>query len=188
MVLGYSLDSRDRADPPSTVSSISYASTKNQVFHNANEKALCRDAPHTPRPSVALREGGLCRGGFCQIDGTLPSTEGFQIKYRAAQKRGKSVSVHAVIPDDLRRAFVGFLERERKYDEKHFYRTHSSSRATLLWIAKEYPKVPITVAMSYFKENGNMKFRELSYGRRRNLIAYIESIQYNEKEIKKFVS
>ena len=122
------------------------------------------------------------------LDGTLPTVEGFLIKKRAAEKCDKKVSIHAVIPDDLRRAFVAFLERERKFDEEHFYRTHFSSRKTLLEIAETYPDVSITVVTSYFRKEKEMEFEIFAHEDRANLIAYLQEIQYTEGEITKIVS
>ncbi|MDE2024935.1 MAG: DUF2188 domain-containing protein [Patescibacteria group bacterium] len=53
----------------------------------------------------------------------------------------KTPIIYTVIPDDLKRAFVAFLNRDRKFSDTHFYKTHSGSRKTLLWIAQNNPAV-----------------------------------------------
>src|SRR5262249_7911336 len=70
------------------------------------------------------------------VDVTLAISEGAKIKVRAAQKAGKAVRVVAVWPRDLKIAFAAFLQRDRKYPDEYFYRTHSVSRRVLLEIAE----------------------------------------------------
>ncbi|MBI3074658.1 MAG: hypothetical protein HYY92_00360 [Parcubacteria group bacterium] len=119
-----------------------------KALHTSSEKQVILLSGGAASGKTEYLSAYLAETSAIILDGTLPTVEGFLIKKRAAEKRGKKVSVHAVIPDDLRRAFVAFLERERKFDEEHFYRTHSSSRKTLLEIAENYPEVPITIAIS----------------------------------------
>src|SRR5437667_7512755 len=61
--------------------------------------------------------------------------------------------IYSVIPDDLGRAFTAFLHRERKFSDSHFYRTHSGSRKTLLWVAKNYPDVEVNLIESRSEEH-----------------------------------
>ena len=67
-------------------------------------------------------------------------TSSADIKLKKIQEAGRLPIIYAVIPDDLKRAFIAFLNRDRKFSDTHFYKTHSGSRKTLLWIAKNYPK------------------------------------------------
>ncbi len=159
-----------------------------KALHTSSEKQVILLSGGAASGKTEYLSAYLAETSAIILDGTLPTVEGFLIKKRAAEKRGKKVSVHAVIPDDLRRAFVAFLERERKFDEEHFYRTHSSSRKTLLEIAENYPEVPITIAISYIKTEKIMGFRTLEYKSRNELIAYLKQIQYNEEGIIKIVS
>lgn len=122
------------------------------------------------------------------VDGTLPSLKGFQIKKRTAENHSKHVSVHAVIPDDLQRAYSAFLERDRKYDEEHFYRTHADSRQTILEIARGFPDTEIRIVESYIEADGSMSFAVVQFPSREVLIDYLESIQYAEDEIRRYVA
>ncbi len=182
-----------------------YQPEKSGDFHRESARLADKEYTQTVRASdnkhVILLSGGaasgkteylsayLMDGNAIILDGTLPTLEGFLIKYRMAKQHGKEVSVHAVVPDDLRRAFIAFLERERKFDEEHFYRTHARSRKTLLEIANKYDDVRITMITSYFKrKNEKMEFRELIYRDRNDLVEYLRRIQYTEEEIVKIVS
>lgn len=128
----------------------------------------------------------LSKKSVIVFDGTLPSYEGAKIKIRKALKHGKIVEIHAVLPDDFLRALIAFLNRDRKFPPEHFYRTHSSSRKTLLEIAKNFPEVPICVVVSSYHKRGDSKmlFKVLTARNREELIEFIEQNQYNEDEIK----
>lgn len=181
-----------------------YVPEKSGDFHRESARLADKEYERTVRASgkkhVILLSGGAASGkteylsaylvdeDAIILDGTLPTLEGFLIKYRAAKKYGKEVSVHAVMPDDLRRAFIAFLERERKFDEEHFYRTHASSRKTLLEIAEKYKDAQIAIITSYVRERKKMEFEEISYGNSSDLVEYLKSIQYNEEDIIKLVS
>ncbi|MEX0877267.1 MAG: hypothetical protein WDZ40_00195 [Candidatus Spechtbacterales bacterium] len=117
------------------------------------------------------------------VDGTLSTLEGFKVKYKKAIQKKKKVYIHSVIPDDLKRAFIAFLARERKYDEKYFFETHSNSRTALLQIVKNYKNIPITIIQSRANKKNQMEFEELSYKSRKGLIDYLEDIKYNKNEI-----
>lgn len=97
------------------------------------------------------------------FDTTLPSVEGARSKIRKCLKLKKKVEVYAVIPDDLRRAFVAFLHRDRKFSDEHFYRTHSGSRKTLLWIATRHPEVTIHIIESSYTRAQELHFEEIEF-------------------------
>lgn len=122
------------------------------------------------------------------VDGTLPTLDGFSIKLKKALKAKKHVSVHAVIPDDLGRAFSAFLHRDRKYSDEHFYRTHSQSRVTLFGIVSDFPHIPIRIVESHTDADHKMTFSELVFKDRTVLVEYLQSIQYTEQEILKQVT
>jgi hypothetical protein len=121
------------------------------------------------------------------FDGTLPSIEGFKIKHKKALKCNKVLEVHAVIPYSFERAYIAFLARERKFDEKHFYRTHSQSRVTLLSIAREYPDTRITIVESKVEKDNSMIFTHFEFHKTKELVDYLQDIQYSEDEIVKII-
>lgn len=121
------------------------------------------------------------------FDGTLSTIHGAEIKIKKIIKKGKLPLVYSVIPDDLSRAFFAFLSRDRKFNDKHFYRTHSGARKTLLWIAKEYPQVEIKIFESSYSIKQDMIFREIILNKKKQTIEFLEKIQYNEEDIVKNV-
>lgn len=121
------------------------------------------------------------------FDSTLPTIEGARIKLRAIKKIGKKSVIVAVLPDDLQRSFAAFLGRDRKFNEKHFYRTHAGSRRTLLWIAREHPGVEIRIYESSYK-NDKLTYTNIFFEEHARLIAYLEKQQYNESEIAQLAS
>jgi hypothetical protein len=116
------------------------------------------------------------------MDGTLPSLEGARIKTRGARKYGKRVTVVAVWPADLRVAFAAFLQRDRKFPDEHFYRTHAQSRKTLLEIAQSDLDVEIKLYENQF-EDGGLTFYEYTFDTEEQLIEKLEQSQYTEQEI-----
>jgi len=121
------------------------------------------------------------------FDGTLPTIEGFKIKHKKALLSKKILAVHAVIPYSFERAYIAFLARERKYDEKYFYETHSQSRITLLSIAIEYPDTPITIVESRTKGSNSIIFIRIEFSKTKKLIDYLTEIQYSKDEIIKLI-
>ncbi len=122
------------------------------------------------------------------FDGTMPTLEGAKIKINKALRCGKRVEIHAVLPTSLETAFIAFLNRDRKFPPEHFYKTHSSSRQTLLEIARKFPEIPIKVVFSDSVKTGNdykMTFTKLLLSNRGILVAYLAENQYTEDEIKR---
>lgn len=122
------------------------------------------------------------------FDGTMPTLEGAKIKINKALRCGKRVEIHAVLPTSLETAFIAFLNRDRKFPPEHFYKTHSSSRQTLLEIARKFPEIPIEVVFSDNVKTGNdykMTFTKLLLPNRGILVAYLAENQYTEDEIKR---
>lgn len=180
-----------------------YTPAKSGDFHRESTRLADRKYRDILQKSqyknVILLSGGSASGkteymsayledkGDIIVDGTLPTLEGFEIKRRSALRLNKRVEVQAVLPDSLERAYIAFLERERKYKEKYFYRTHSQSRATLLGIAKKYLDVLITIIESSIEKDNSMRFKHFEFSGREELIDYLTKIQYSEEEIAKLV-
>lgn len=54
------------------------------------------------------------------LDATLSTKEGAEIKLKKILKANKKAVIYAVIPDDLKRAFIAFLNRDRRFSDTHF--------------------------------------------------------------------
>lgn len=117
------------------------------------------------------------------FDGTLSSTKRAERKLKKIIKENKTPIIYAVIPDDLKRAFIAFLRRDRKFRDTHFYRTHSSSRKTLLWIALNYPKVEINIVESSYTSSKGLQFIRIKLDNRQKLIEYLIGLQMTEDDI-----
>lgn len=123
-------------------------------------------------------------GGGIFFDGTLPSFEGAKIKIQNIQKQHRDFEIHFVLPKNFKNAFIAFLNRERHFSPNHFYRTHSTSRETILQIAQEFPEVCIRVIESRISEGQKyMIFEENTFENRQGLIDFLSKIQYTEEEI-----
>lgn len=150
--------------------------------------------------TVALMSGGTASGKteflvthlekepFIVLDGTLPTPEGAKIKIKKILKARKVPVIYSVIPDDLVRAFVAFLHRDRKFSESHFYRTHSGSRKTLLWIAENYPEVELNLVESSYTEDQRLRFKKLEFVGPEEFLEYLRKIQMTETDIIKAVN
>ncbi|MBP9670120.1 hypothetical protein KBD75_01835 [Candidatus Woesebacteria bacterium] len=117
------------------------------------------------------------------VDTTLPTPEGARIKINKALQAKKKVEIYSVIPDNLSRSFIAFLHRDRVFSQEHFYRTHSQSRATLLWIAQNYPEIKIHLIESKYTSTKKMIFSEITFSKRSELLKYLESIQLSQDAI-----
>lgn len=180
-----------------------YHPAKAENFHTAAvkiaDKYFAQSLKKLQGKLVILMSGGSASGkteflseyldNFDGIiyDGTLSTIEGAKIKIRKIQTALKKASVYAVFPDDLRRAFSAFLHRDRKFSDTHFYRTHSGSRKTLLWIAESFPDVEIKIYQSFYK-NETLLFREFVFESRLEMIEFLKKNQYTETEILKNVT
>lgn len=181
-----------------------YKPERSGDFHRESarlaDKAFEQALKHPDYQQVILLSGGSASGKTeylsaylaetpaIILDETLPTLEGFTIKFRKVIKIRKQLAVHAVIPDDLARAFSAFLHRDRKYSDEHFYRTHAQSRATLLGIASDFPNIPIRILESHIHSDQKMTFNELVFKDQTVLVEYLHKIQYTEKEILKQVT
>lgn len=117
------------------------------------------------------------------FDSTLFSTEGARVKIKKILKAKNTPKIYAVFPDDLRRAFTAFLNRDRRFSDEHFYRTHCGSRKTLLWIAEKYPSVEIEIFESRYLERGDMSFYKYVFEDHKGMIEFLKNSQYTEEEV-----
>lgn len=183
-----------------------YSPAKSELFHRQSAKLADKTFEEALKSrsekTVILMSGGTASGKseyvsaylaklrLIVFDGTLPSFEGAKIKIKKTLKAGKKVEIHLVLPNDLLVAFIAFLNRERKFSLGHFYRTHSSSRQTVLDIAQSFNDIPIKIFVSdvdYIGHRQTMTFKELKLNGRGELIEFMKQNQYNEEEIIKAV-
>lgn len=175
-----------------------YTPDKAGRFHEKSAKladqAFVKVVKEYPYKKVILVCGGSASGKSeflatqlikeeCIIfDGTLSSIKRAEIKLKKIIQENKFPIIYAVIPDDLKRAYGAFLRRDRKFSDTHFYRTHSSSRKTMLWIASNYPKVEINIVESSIK-SGDLQFTGIKFDNRQKLIEYLTGLQMTQGDI-----
>ena len=182
-----------------------YSPAASESFHTQSAKladiAYEQAMKSRPEQVVVLMCGGTASGKseyisvyleqkpYIVFDGTLPSFEGARIKIRKAQKAGKKVEIHAVMPEDFTIAYIAFLNRERKFSEEHFFRTHSQSRQTLLALAKEFVDLPIRVVFSEYamSDTTTLRFTNIVFSDRARMIEFLELTAYTESYIRKKV-
>ncbi len=116
------------------------------------------------------------------LDATLSTEEGAKIKLKKIIKARKVPIIYAVLPDDLKRAFIAFLNRDRKFSDAHFYKTHSGCRKTLLWIALNYRAIKINIIESSYTKN-QLQFAKIAFDTRKQVINYLTSLQLTESDI-----
>jgi hypothetical protein len=107
------------------------------------------------------------------FDATLSTELGAKNKIKEIIRAGKRPVVYSIIPDDLRRAFIAFLNRDRKFKDVHFYKTHSGSRKTVLWIAQTYPDIEINIIVSSYSSTEKLQFTHIRFENRINLLNYL---------------
>jgi hypothetical protein len=117
------------------------------------------------------------------MDATLSTDLGAGNKIRQIIKAKKMPIIYTVIPDNLRRAFIAFLNRDRKFSDTHFYKTHSGSRETLLWIAQNYPDIEINIVESTYTVEKKLQFIQIKFNDRQKLIDYLIGKQMIEGDI-----
>jgi hypothetical protein len=167
-----------------------------KLADKAYEKALKTRSENT----VVLMSGGSASGKteyisaylrnrkVIVLDGTLPTFDGAKIKIQKALKQNKKIEVHGVLPVDMKTAFIAFLNRDRKFPPEHFFRTHSSSRKTLLEIARNFPDIDVRIVFSKNPISNNkvsMSFTKLWIPDRSFLIDFLSENQYTESELKR---
>lgn len=181
-----------------------YSPDKAGEFHTMSarqaDKIFDRELKINPSSYVILLNGGTASGktefmstqlskkrGII-FDATLYTILGAETKIKKILKKNKSPIIYAIIPDNLRRAFIAFLNRDRKFSDKHFYETHSGSRSTLLWIAQKFPDLELHIIESKYTKNRELEFSELKFSNNEQLISYLTSIQISEDDIISYVN
>ena len=117
------------------------------------------------------------------FDATLSTLEAAKNKISKARKSRKKIVIYGVIPDDLKRAFLAFLNRDRKFKDTHFYRTHAGSRGTLLFIAKSYDDVEVNIIESSYTTNQKFQFNRYLFENKQQLIDFLTNLQMTEDDI-----
>lgn len=177
-----------------------YSPEKAEQFHTQSAKLADKEFEFELKNSnfkeVILLCGGTASGKTeflvthlanrkeCLIfDATLSTEEGARIKLKKILHAKNKPVVYAVIPDDLERAFIAFLHRDRKFSDAHFYRTHSGSRKTLLFIASNYPEVRINIIESSYTKDDKLQFFKIEFNDKKLLISYLRDLQMTETDI-----
>lgn len=180
-----------------------YSPQKAELFHHESARLADRHFEsalrNNPFKEVILLCGGTASGKTefmatqlrskrCIIfDATLSTEEGAGIKLKKITKAKKTPVIYAVIPDDLKRAFIAFLNRDRKFSDAHFYITHSGCRKTLQWIAINHPLVKINIIESSYA-NKQLHFAKIEFDSRKHLSDYLAGMQLTETDIMSRVS
>lgn len=182
-----------------------YSPEKAELFHHESaqraDKLFTKILKTSHYKKVILLNGGTASGKTeflsthlinddCIIlDATLATQLGAKNKISQIKKAGKLPIIYTVIPDDLKRAFIAFLNRDRKFSDAHFYRTHSGSRKTLLWIGKTYPDITINIIeSSYNLKQGSLQFSDIKFDNRAMLINYLIGKQLTENDIISYIN
>jgi hypothetical protein len=176
-----------------------YSPDKAESFHRESarqaDKLFTKALKEPSYKKVILLSGGTASGKTeflathlidqdCIImDATLSTELGAKNKIRQIMKAGKTPIIYLVIPDDLPRAFIAFLNRERKFSDTHFYKTHSGSRKTVFWISQFYQDIEINIIESSYTSNRKLQFSKVVFGNRRKLIHFLAFIQKTENDI-----
>ncbi len=121
------------------------------------------------------------------LDATLSTELGAEIKIKKILAAKKKPIIYAIIPDDLVRAFIAFLNRDRKFSDSHFYKTHSGSRKTLLSLLEKFPQVRMHIIESSYTSDQNLQFTRLEFENKKQLNDYLLGIQLTETDIIKKV-
>lgn len=181
-----------------------YSPSKAEKFQRESSRKADALFENTLRSSlysqVILMSGGSASGksefisshlkskNYIIFDGTLYTKVGAKIKIRNILKNKKMPIIYAVIPDDLKRAFIAFLNRDRKFSDAHFYKTHSGSRGVLLWIATEYPDININIIESSYTSDDLLQFAKINFENKESLIKYLIEIQKTEDDIISYIN
>ena len=181
-----------------------YSPDKAESFHREStrqaDRLFAKALKNNHYKEVILLNGGTASGKTeflstqlnrkkCVIfDATMSTEEGARIKFKQIYKAGKTPVIYAVIPDDLKRAFIAFLNRDRKFSDAHFYKTHSGSRKTLLWIASDYSNIKMRIVESSYTSSGKLQFSQVQFNNKQRLISYLLSKQMTEDDIISYIN
>lgn len=176
-----------------------YSPEKAEVFHQESarraDKLFSHELKKSKFKSVILLNGGTASGkseflstqlrnkrGII-FDATLSTQLGAEIKIKQILKAKKKPIIYAIIPDDLKRAFIAFLSRDRKFSDEHFYKTHAGSRKTLFWIVSQHHGIKINIVESSYTPDQKLQFIQVEFENRRKLIDYLTNKQLTENDI-----
>lgn len=181
-----------------------YSPDRAEEFHHQSakiaDKLFYKNLKNKSYSKVILLSGGtasgkteflsthLSRKDNIVLDATLSTILGAKNKLRQVIKAKKTPIIYSIIPDELKRAFVAFLNRDRKFSDVHFYKTHSGSRATLLWVAINYPDMEINIVESSYTLDGKLQFSQLKFDNKQMLLDYLTKKQMTENDIIDYVS
>ena len=181
-----------------------YSPEKAEAFHHESarqaDKLFTQALKIIKEKAVILLNGGTASGktefllthlnneNCIILDATLSTELGAKNKIRQIVKAGKTPILYTVIPDDLKRAFIAFLNRDRKFSDTHFYKTHSGSRKAILWIAQNYPDIVIHIVESSYTPEGNLQFLQIKFDNRQKLIDYLSNKQLTENDIIMYIN
>lgn len=181
-----------------------YSPDKVEFFHRESTKQADKsfqDALKTNScKEVILLCGGTASGktellstyldskGCIIFDATLSKELGAKIRLNKIIKAKKEPVIYAIIPDNLNRAFIAFLNRDRKFSDRYFYETHSGSRKTLLWIASNYPNVKINIIESSYTQKQILQFDRIDFESKQQLVDYLSRLQMSEDDIIKEIT
>lgn len=175
-----------------------YAPNKAEEFHEESAKLANKSFDSALKSSsdgeVILMCGGSASGKteFLSVylnnfrgiifDSTMPTTQGAEIKIKKIIKAKKKPIICAIFPDDIKRAFVAFLGRDRKFSDEYFYKTHSGSRSTLLWVLENYPQAEIRIYESSYQKD-SLIFKEIIFQKEKERVEFLKKNQYTESDI-----
>lgn len=176
-----------------------YSPDKSEEFHHESavkaDKLFTKALKEKSHSEVILLSGGTASGktefldtqlrhrDYIILDATLSTELGAKNKIRQILKARKAPIIYSIVPDDLKRAFVAFLNRDRKFADTHFYKTHTGSRKTLLWAATNYPDMQINIVESTYTPQEKLQFSQIKFENRQKLLNYLNSIQVSEHDI-----
>lgn len=176
-----------------------YLPERAEEFHTESarraDKMFADTLKNSKLSQVILMNGGTASGkteflaahldkkDYIILDTTLSTIKGAKIKIGKILKAHKIPVVYSVVPDDLGRAFIAFLNRDRKFSDIHFYRTHSNSRKTLLSIADNYPNIEVKLVESAYTADQKLTFTLLKFANLKEFVSHLKDIQMTEADI-----
>ena len=119
------------------------------------------------------------------FDSTLSTAEGVKIKIKKIKKSGNKPEICLILPNNLKRAFAAFHKRDRKIPEYRFYETHCGSREVALFVAKNYPDIPIAVYSSFYYSDNITEHLLFMPIRAQNIKSLLTKILLSKALIKK---
>jgi hypothetical protein len=109
-------------------------------------------------------------------------------------KKDKAISVYFVQPYSIAEAFTTFQNRERQFDSKYFFKTHSGSRNTFLFLLQKYiscKSFKFHHVISKIEDDGSVMyyiFNGDTDGNKNLILKRFNSMQLTENEIIEIIS